>query len=85
MKFNFKSILKSGIITNKPLHFYIILFVLMVVQTMLFEYIAPFEREPTFRKMLLIATADVAFTIWIITNCGKILKRREYQTTLPAS
>lgn len=63
MKFNFKSILKSGIITNKPLHFYIILFVLMVVQTMLFEYIAPFEREPTFRKMLLIATADVAMIL----------------------
>ena len=24
-------------------------------------------------------------TLWIITNCGKFLKRWEYQTTLPAS
>ena len=24
-------------------------------------------------------------TVWIITNCGKFLKRWEYQTTLPAS
>ena len=24
-------------------------------------------------------------TVWIITNCGKFLKRLEYQTTLPAS
>ena len=24
-------------------------------------------------------------TVWITTNCGKFWKRREYQTTLPAS
>jgi len=24
-------------------------------------------------------------TVWITTNCGKLLKRWEYQTTLPAS
>ena len=24
-------------------------------------------------------------TVWITTNCGKFLKRLEYQTTLPAS
>ena len=24
-------------------------------------------------------------TVWIITNCGKLFKRWEYQTTLPAS
>ena len=24
-------------------------------------------------------------TMWITTNCGKFLKRREYQTTWPAS
>ena len=23
--------------------------------------------------------------VWITTNCEKVLKRREYQTTLPAS
>ena len=26
-----------------------------------------------------------SLTLWIITNCGKFLKRWEYQTTLPAS
>ena len=26
-----------------------------------------------------------ALTVWIKTNCGKFLKRWEYQTTLPAS
>ena len=25
------------------------------------------------------------FTVWITTNCGKSLRRWEYQTTLPAS
>ena len=26
-----------------------------------------------------------ALTVWITTNCGKFLKRWEYQTTLPVS
>ena len=26
-----------------------------------------------------------ALNVWITTNCGKFLKRWEYQTTLPAS
>ena len=26
-----------------------------------------------------------SLTVWLTTNCGKILKRWEYQTTLPAS
>ena len=30
-------------------------------------------------------TAGRCFTMWITTNCGKFLKRWEYQTTLPAS
>ena len=25
------------------------------------------------------------WTVWITTNCGKFFKRREYQTTWPAS
>ena len=28
---------------------------------------------------------DAPSTVWITTNCGKFLKRWEYQTTLPAS
>ena len=26
-----------------------------------------------------------SLTVWIITNCGKFVKRWEYRTTLPAS
>ena len=37
----------------------------------------------TFTSALL--TMLKPLTVWIITNCGKFLKRWEYQTTLPAS
>jgi len=30
-------------------------------------------------------TTPKPLTVWITTNCGKFLKRWEYQTTLPAS
>ena len=30
-------------------------------------------------------TMPKPLTVWITTNCGKFWKRREYQTTLPAS
>jgi len=30
-------------------------------------------------------TTPKPLTVWITTNCGKLLKRYEYQTTLPAS
>ena len=30
-------------------------------------------------------TMPKPLTVWITTNCGKFLKRWEYQTTLPAS
>ena len=30
-------------------------------------------------------TMPKPLTVWITTNCGKFLKRCEYQTTLPAS
>ena len=30
-------------------------------------------------------TKSKPLTVWITTNCGKFLKRWEYQTTLPAS
>ena len=32
-----------------------------------------------------LSTRPKPLTVWIITNCGKFLKRWEYQTTLPAS
>jgi len=30
-------------------------------------------------------TTPKPLTVWITINCGKFFKRREYQTTLPAS
>ena len=30
-------------------------------------------------------TTSKPLTVWITTNCGKFLKRWQYQTTLPAS
>ena len=40
-----------------------------------------------FQKNIYFCFIDYAkpLTVWITTNCGKFLKRQEYQTTLPAS
>ena len=37
------------------------------------------EKKSTSLSML------KSFTVWIITNCGKFLKKWEYRTTLPPS
>ena len=46
-----------------------------------------FKKQESSRKAstsaLLITPKPL--TLWITTNCGKFFKRREYQTTLPAS
>ena len=39
-------------------------------------------RKPTTSALL---TMPKPLTVWITINCGKFLKRWEYQTTLPAS
>ena len=39
------------------------------------------RKTPTFALL----TMPELLTVWITTNCGKFLKRWEYQTTLPAS
>ena len=41
------------------------------------------QRE--FQKTFAYLTMSKPLTVWITTNCGKFLKRWEYQTTLPAS
>ena len=41
------------------------------------------ELQKTSTSALL--TTLKPLTVWITTNCGKFLKRWEYQTTLPAS
>ena len=49
------------------------------------------EKAGEFQKNMYLCFIDyaidssVSLTIWIITNCGKLLKRREYQTILPVS
>ena len=45
------------------------------------------EKAREFRKKSTFAllTIPEALTVWITTNCGKILRRWEYQTTWPAS
>ena len=40
------------------------------------------SRETSTSALL---TMPKPLTLWITTNCGKVLKRREYQITLPAS
>ena len=44
------------------------------------------EKAREFQKTVTFAllTVPKPFTVWITTNCGKFLKRWEYQTTLPA-
>ena len=43
------------------------------------------EKAREFQKISASLTALKPLTIWITTNCGKFLKRWEYQTTLPTS
>ena len=45
------------------------------------------EKAREFWKTIYFCFIDYAkaFEVWIKTNCGKFLKRWEYQTTLPAS
>ena len=40
-----------------------------------------FQKNSAFASL----TTLKPLTVWITTNCGKFLKRWEYQTTLPAS
>ena len=45
------------------------------------------EKAREFQRNIYFCFIDYTkvFTVWIITNCGKLLKRWEYQTTWPAS
>ena len=44
------------------------------------------EKTKEFQKNIYFFFIDYAkASMWITTNCGKLLKRWEYQTTLPAS
>ena len=43
------------------------------------------EKAREFQKTSASLTTLKPLTVWITTNCGKSLKRWEYQTTLPLS
>ena len=45
------------------------------------------RRQESSRKNIYFCFIDYVktLTVWITTNCGKLLKRWDYQTTLPAS
>ena len=45
------------------------------------------EKAREFQKNIYFCFIDLPkpLTVWITANCGKFLKRWEYQTTLPAS
>ena len=45
------------------------------------------EKAREFQKNIYFCFIDYVktLTLWITTNCGKLLKRWDYQTTLPAS
>ena len=47
--------------------------------------IGPLKKQESSRKTSALSTMPKPLTVWITTNCGKFLKRWEYQTTLPAS
>lgn len=49
----------QSFIANKPLQFYLILFVMMVFQTVMFHDIASLMRQPDFVNILIIAIVDV--------------------------
>ena len=43
------------------------------------------KRVPKKKSISALLTVPKPLTMWIATNCGKFLKRWEYQTILPAS
>ena len=49
--------------------------------------VGSWKKEESFRKTSISAllTMPKPLTVWITTNCGKFLKKWEYQITLPVS
>ena len=48
-------------------------------------FVGSWRKQGNSRKKSVSLITLQPFTMWITTNCGKFLKRWEYQTTLPAS
>ena len=49
--------------------------------------VGPLKKQESSTKTFtfVLLTMPKTLTVWIITNCGKLLKKWKYQTTLPAS
>ena len=43
------------------------------------------KKQENFQKTSASVTMLKPLTVWITINCGKFIRRLEYQTTLPAS
>ena len=43
------------------------------------------EKAREFQKNIYFIDCAKALTVWIMTNCGKLLERWEYQSILPTS
>ena len=43
------------------------------------------DKAREFQKNIYFCFIDLTLTVWLTVNCGKFLKRWEYQTTLSAS
>ena len=50
-------------------------------------FVGSYRKQGNFRKISTSVSLTMLklLTVWITTNCGKFLKRWEYQTTLPVS
>ena len=51
----------------------------------IFNIILSSKKQKSSRNTSALLTMPKPLTVWITTNCGKFLKRWEYQTTLTAS
>ena len=49
------------------------------------QIVSKSERVPKKPSISALLTMSKPLTVWTTTNCGKFLKRWEYQTTRPAS
>ena len=54
-------------------------------ETKLPTSVGSWKKQENCRKTSASSTTTKLLTVWIATNCGKFLKRWEYQTTWPAS
>ena len=48
-------------------------------------FVGSYKKQENSRKTSISLTTLKPLTVWITRNCGKFLKRWEYQTTLPVS